>query len=162
VELARTTTTQNGDYVFLVRTSAAAIDLVATAPNDLVASLRGVAITPYGQATADLTLKPSLHISGNVVALDGKTPHVQLVLELVQPAGAEMEFTSTPARTPPIESVRSPTGNRVLRLKNHPSYVELPPAFRAPERGHDRGWVMADQGVLVLRTGTFRLRSGFS
>ena len=45
VELARATTSQGGDYILTVRTAADAIDLHATAPNDLVASLSAVAIT---------------------------------------------------------------------------------------------------------------------
>jgi hypothetical protein len=143
VELARATTSTTGEYVLTLRTSAESIDLVATAPNDLIALQPAIAITPHGQRTADLILKPALHIAGKVVALDGKTPHVQLVVELVRPEGAEMEVTSSLPRS---NSIGSLTGNRVLRLKNHPSYVELPPnVFNHLNEATIEGWVKWDR-----------------
>jgi signal transduction histidine kinase/ligand-binding sensor domain-containing protein/CheY-like chemotaxis protein len=126
-ELMRTTTGADGAYRLVVRTSAKALDLFATASGDLVAAQAEAALLPHGQRTVDLVLRAALHIAGKVVALDGKTPHARLVLELVRPAGAEMEFTSSPALTPSKESVPSKTGNRVLRLSSTNGYVELPP-----------------------------------
>ena len=122
-----TTTSPSGDYLLTVRTLAAAVDLAGTALNDFVGRRPALAITPHGEATADLILKPALHIAGKVVALDGKTPHVQLVVELVQPAGSDQEFTANPARRSSIESGRSKAQNRILRLPSMNSYVELPP-----------------------------------
>ncbi len=90
-ELARATSSQSGDYIFTVRTSAESVDLSASAPKDLVTSRSTVAISPYAQSSADLILKPAVHIAGKVVALDGKTPHVQLVVELVRPEGSETQ-----------------------------------------------------------------------
>jgi hypothetical protein len=72
-------------------------------------------------------LKPALHVGGKVVALDGKAPHVQLVVELVRPAGSETDFTLSSAAASRIESSRPRTGNRVLRLSGTNSFVELPP-----------------------------------
>ena len=48
---------------------------------------------------------------------------MQLVVELVRPAGAEAEFSSTPAKSPSMDSVRA---NGVLQLDGKASYVELP------------------------------------
>jgi hypothetical protein len=90
-ELGRTTTNPSGDYILTVRTSAESLDLSATAQKDLIGSHTGIAISRYGQSGVDLVLRPALRIGGKVVALDGKTPHHQLVVELVRPAGAEIE-----------------------------------------------------------------------
>ncbi|HYV27989.1 MAG TPA: LamG-like jellyroll fold domain-containing protein, partial [Candidatus Eisenbacteria bacterium] len=142
-ELARATSSQSGDYILTLRTSAESVDLTASAPKDLVASRSAIAISPYVQSSADLILKPALHIGGKVVALDGKTPHGQLVVELVRPAGAEMELSSNPAR---LSSVRSSTGNRVLRLASTNSYVELPPrVFEHLGEATIEAWVKWEQ-----------------
>ena len=143
-EIARTTTSQQGNYWLTLPTAAAAVDLVATTPDDWIGSRKAIALVPYGKRI-DLLLRPSLHVAGKVVALDGKTPHVQLVVELIRPAGAEMELSPRPVQLPSVEVGPSQTGNRVLRLKSHPSYVELPPnTFNHLTEATIEAWVKWD------------------
>lgn len=149
VELARATTSPSGDYLLTVRTRAEAVDLTGTAPNDLVSRRRALAITPHGQATADLILKPALHIAGKVVALDGKTPHVQLVVELVRPEatrssqGDEALTSQSEFRIPNSEiGQTSAATNRVLALPGEGSHAELPPnIFRNLTQATVECWV---------------------
>ena len=87
-EIARTITDGDGIAWLMLRSAAKTVDLAASTPSDLIGSRTAVPIAPYGEQSIDLILKPSLHIAGKVTALDGKTPHSQLVVELVQPDAA--------------------------------------------------------------------------
>jgi len=133
-EIASTTTGADGEYVLTLFTRATAVEIEASGPTYLVATHSDVGITPYSLRTFDLVLKPALHIAGKVVALDGKSPHARLILELVRPetgsfAGlvdrSRPEFVgdsaSHPDRGPPSSA------NQVLRLDGATGYVELPP-----------------------------------
>jgi len=135
VELARAATSQSGDYFMTLRTRAGSVHLRASAPNDLVALPAAAAIAPHRLTTAHLTLKPSMHIAGKVVALDGKTPHVKLVVELVRPEGGdrgseipEFAIRHSPAAVDPGLPTSAAT-NRMLHLPGEGSYVELPPGI---------------------------------
>jgi hypothetical protein len=60
--------------------------LKAVTPDDRVGSQAAVRVVPYGEQTIGPDLKNlPFHVAGKVIALDGKTPHAMLVIELVQP-----------------------------------------------------------------------------
>ncbi|MBI2924385.1 MAG: response regulator [Verrucomicrobia bacterium] len=136
-ELARTTTGRYGNYWLMLRSAALTVDLAASTPADLVGSRAAIPIAPYGEQRIDLILKPALHVAGKAIALDGKTPHVQLVIELVQPEGAET-LKSEIAQSGLASAA---TDNRVLQLNGEDSYVELPPDLcNDLEEGTIEGW----------------------
>ena len=68
-------------------TTAPSVDLFASTTNDLGGWQLAVPITPYTERTNAWKLGRATHIAGHAVALDGKTPHASLVVELVQPDG---------------------------------------------------------------------------
>ena len=84
-EVARTTSGFQGFTPITVWTNALAVDLVASGTNDLGGWQFAVPITPYAERTNVWKLGPAIHLAGRAVALDGKTPHAALVVELVQP-----------------------------------------------------------------------------
>ncbi len=143
-EIGRATSGRNGEYALTLRTAAQAIELAASSPADLVGSRTAIPITPYAEQTADLVLKPSLHLSGKAVALDGKTPHVQMVIELVRPeAASSSRGDEAPSLIPnPSQSLlTSAATNRVLQLDGKDSFVELPPGLcNDLEEGTFEGW----------------------
>jgi hypothetical protein len=134
-ELGRATSDSNGEYSLAVRTRADAVNLRASAPSDLVATRPAVPVSAYGQTRTDLVITPALHIAGKAVALDRKTPHAQLVVELVQPDVGSSRREEAPSSVP-TSDLRPPTSgqspltsaatNRVLLLDGK-SFVELPP-----------------------------------
>jgi len=145
-EIARTTTGRNGNHWLTLRSAAKTVDLAASSPADLVASRTAIPIVPYREQIIDLVLKPSLHVAGKVTALDGKTPLPSLVLELVQPAGADVESPGNRNEGKPVGAVesalRSANTNRVLRLTSSGSYVELPPnIFNDLAEATVEGWI---------------------
>ena len=124
-----------------VWTDASAVDLVASGTNDLSGWQLGVPITPYAERTNAWKLGPALHLAGRALALDGKTPHAALVVELVQPERAESRKQKAemdqsalalraPGRVPRLDGKRHPELppkiNQVLQLDGNGSFVELP------------------------------------
>src|SRR6185436_18237901 len=96
-----------------------------------------VPLTPFAERKEQWSLTPAVHIAGKLLALDGKTPLDNVVVELVQPEGSrssrakEAPTSNSAFRAPRsalIQSVvTSPaTTNRVLQLDGNGSYVELP------------------------------------
>jgi ligand-binding sensor domain-containing protein/signal transduction histidine kinase len=84
-EVGRATSNGAGSCPVTVWTSAPAVDLLATATNDLGGWQFAVPITRYAERTTLWALGPAIHLAGRAVALDGKTPHAALVVELVKP-----------------------------------------------------------------------------
>ena len=125
-EVGHTTSGVAGLAPLTVWTRSAAVDLVASGSNDLGGWRLAVPITPYTERTDSWKVGPAIRLAGRAVALDGKTPHVGLVLELVQPTG---EATVENEGSAPLEVQPSSAApaNHVLSLDGHGSFVELPP-----------------------------------
>ncbi len=83
----------------------------------------------------DLVLKPAINIAGRATALDGKTPHASLVVELVQPndgSSRREEAGTLQSRGNQASLLTSAATNRVLTLNGSTnSFVELPPDLLA-------------------------------
>jgi hypothetical protein len=148
VEVGRANSDSQGVTPLTVWTTASAVDLAATGSNDLGGWQFAVPVTPYVERTNEWKLRPAVHLAGRATALDGKTPHTSLVVELVQPddAGSSTGARAVPARSSDdrnaipdnpkrlSESVAVATGdrsraaetNRVLQLDGTNSFVELP------------------------------------
>jgi hypothetical protein len=89
VEVGIATPFGPGLYALTVWTTASNVDVVATGTNDFGGWLLSVPITPYTERAHDWPLGRASQIAGHAVALDGKTPHGQLVVELVRLEGTE-------------------------------------------------------------------------
>ena len=128
VELARGTNRSDGAYSLRVWTAAESVDLDATSPKGLAGWRPGVRLNPNGDQTVDLVLKPAIKIAGRATALDGKTPHASLVVELVQPAEkSEVRSQKSEIERSLPRSAGSAATNRVLTLDGSTnSFVELP------------------------------------
>ena len=87
VEVGHTTGDSAGMAPLTVWTRAGAVDVAASGSNDLGGWRLAVPITPYAERTEPWKLGPAIHLAGRALALDAKTPHVGLVVELVRPAG---------------------------------------------------------------------------
>lgn len=124
-EIGRATTRRNGEYLMTVRTRAASVQVEASGPGDTVALPTTLTLQAHTDQRADLILKPLLQLAGQVVGLDGKTPHRQLVLELIRPAGSSEAIPGQTAAplTPPSIPLSSGAN---LRLPSINSDVELP------------------------------------
>jgi PAS domain S-box-containing protein len=127
VELARTTTPLYGAYFITIWTNIASVDLQATAPGDLGGWQLTVPLQPFTEQRLDWLLPPALHIGGKLVALDGKTPLGQVVLELVRPAGAggEEQESEVRGQTAEVANVLA-VPNYALRLAGTNGFMELP------------------------------------
>ena len=88
VEVGSATSGEQGIAPLTMWTTASAVDLVASSTNDFVGWQLSVPITPYVEHTNIWRLGRATHIAGHALALDGKTPHASLVVELVQPVEA--------------------------------------------------------------------------
>ncbi|MSU62494.1 MAG: response regulator [Pedosphaera sp.] len=137
-EVGRAISDFQGVTPLTVWTTAPAVDLVATGTNDLGGWRLSVPITPYIERTNFWKLGRATHIAGRAVALDGKTPHSSLVVELVKPDGgssrgdeALTENAESRKQKAEIELslLTSAATNRVLQLASDGSYVELPPGI---------------------------------
>ena len=134
VELACGTNRSDGAYSLRVWTAAGSVDLEATSPKGLAVWRSAVPLIHSGEQTADLVLKPAINIAGRATALDGKTPHASLVVELVQPEGG-------PGNTVDARAPQS-LANRVLNLPGTGSYAVLPSnVFDGINEGTIEGWV---------------------
>jgi hypothetical protein len=91
VELARTTSRFNDAYAMTIWTNVNAVDLHATAPGELGGWRLDVPVQMFKEQTLDWPLPPAVHLGGKLIALDGKTPLGQVVVELVRPAEAKEE-----------------------------------------------------------------------
>jgi PAS domain S-box-containing protein len=83
-EVGQATSGSGGMTYLTLWTSEPVVDLVASGTNDLGGWQLGVPVLPYGERTNLWKLGPALQIAGRAVALDGKTPHANLVLELLK------------------------------------------------------------------------------
>ena len=90
-EVARATSGFDGLASLTVWAAEPAVDLVASGTNDLGGWQFGIPITPYTERTHVWKLGPAIHLAGRVTALDGKTPHAALVVELVQPDEGDLK-----------------------------------------------------------------------
>jgi signal transduction histidine kinase/DNA-binding response OmpR family regulator/protocatechuate 3,4-dioxygenase beta subunit len=128
-EIARATSRVGGGYELTFNVPAPAVDLQVTAAGDL-GDWQRVELNPTNRwHDLDWKLKPSLHVAGKLTGLDGKTPLANVVVELVQPAGAEDESRNddVPAFNPQTgeSSLASDATNRVLQLDGK-THLELP------------------------------------
>jgi hypothetical protein len=133
-----------------VWTTAPAVDLVASGSNDLGGWQLAVPITPYTERTNEWKLRLAIHLAGRVTALDGKTPHAALVVELVQPIDGSSRGDEAPSESQKSEvrsqkseqSFFTPTWtNGVLQLDGK-SYAELPPhIFQELTEATIEGWI---------------------
>ncbi|MBI3414119.1 MAG: response regulator [Verrucomicrobia bacterium] len=155
-EVGRATSDAQGRELLTVWTTAPAVDLVVTGSNDLGGWQFSVPIAPYTERTNVWKLRQATHIGGRAVALDGKTPHASLVVELVEPeessSGTIVTDRSADAFIRAANSTGSPRAdvgiralavtNRVLRLDGTNSFVEVP--LNPPDEFKDvtvEGWV---------------------
>ena len=147
-EIARGMTGSQGKYALTLWTGAQAVDLAAAGSNDVGGLQFAVPISPYAKRTNDWVLKRSIHLAGKVLALDGKTPHAALVVELVQPESdrsGELDSKSKIQNPKPEidQGLLSSAGttNQVLQLDGEGSYVELPPdLFTGLAEATVEGW----------------------
>ncbi|HEV2210693.1 MAG TPA: response regulator [Verrucomicrobiae bacterium] len=138
-EVGRATTDFAGTAALAVWTRAPMVDLVASDINGLGGWQIAVPITPYTVRTNTWKLGQALQLGGRMVALDGKTPMADVVVELVQPAGAgaesrsrrgeaalpETEMSELRIRKANQSLLASPAANRVMELDGK-SYMVLP------------------------------------
>ena len=100
------------------------MDLVASGSNDLGGWRFAVPIDRFPLRTNAWKLGPAIHLAGQATALDRKTPHVGLVVELVQPEGGA-NLLADSSSSPSAPAVRSPPSRLMLQLDGS-TYAELP------------------------------------
>jgi signal transduction histidine kinase/ligand-binding sensor domain-containing protein/DNA-binding NarL/FixJ family response regulator len=154
VEISRAATDRFGHYSLIVWTTSGIVNLAGSSTNGLIGSRPDVLISQYAErAVEPLVLRPELHITGKLTALDRKTPLGSVVLELVRPEGAsglrsEKIGRSNTGEARDLESefnAGSGTSNHVLQLDGKNSYVELPPdIFNGLDEATVEGWVKWD------------------
>jgi signal transduction histidine kinase/ligand-binding sensor domain-containing protein/DNA-binding response OmpR family regulator/protocatechuate 3,4-dioxygenase beta subunit len=139
VEVGTATASQPGLlYPLTAWTTASTVDLLATSTNDSGGWLISVPITSYAERTNKWQLGRATHIAGHAVALDGKTPHASLVVELVKP---EEKSESRKSKTENEVSLTSAATNRALQLDGK-SYIELPAnIFAELTEATVEGWI---------------------
>jgi hypothetical protein len=71
-------------------------------------------VSAFENRTQNITLKPILRLGGKVVALDGKTPHAKLVVELVKPSLAVDKTDKSTIPAAPNHVLRLPTADSEL------------------------------------------------
>jgi hypothetical protein len=142
VEIARAISGVQGVTPLTVWTMAPAVDLVATGTNDFGGWQTNVPVTPYALRTNVWKLGPAIHLAGRAVALDGKAPHANLVVELVQPEdGSRRREEAELSNRNEVRLLTSAATNRVLGLDGR-SYVELPPnIFKPLTEATIEGWI---------------------
>ena len=108
-------------------TTAPTVDLFASSTNDLGGWRLAVPIIPYTVRTNAWKLGPATHIAGHAVALDGKTPHASLVVELVQPDGepGSTGASPVPPGAPPGGTGAITATANVSRSENSPTAVPV-------------------------------------
>ena len=84
VEVGTANSDSEGVAPLTVWTTATAVDLFASTTNDFGGWQSAVPIDHYAERPYDWKLGHSVHVAGRAVALDGKTPHANLVVELVK------------------------------------------------------------------------------
>ncbi len=158
-EIGRATSRGGGLYGLTLETPASVVELQVSAPGDL-GDWQRLELNPTNRwHDLDWTLKPALHVAGKLTALDGKTPLPNVVVELVQPPGANTDLSSSrgneapssipnsqlPAPNSSQSLLTSAATNRVLTLDGR-SYLSLPTNFFKPFTGATiEGWVKWDK-----------------
>jgi signal transduction histidine kinase/ligand-binding sensor domain-containing protein len=130
--LSSATTDDAGRYRLTLRTRATTVHLAADAPGNLSGSRRSMPIQPPARLERNIVLSPRQRLAGKVLALDGKTPHDSLVVELVQTSASDSGEDQTSAVGPergPTPEPPAASPNQVLHLDGSQSYVALPPAL---------------------------------
>ncbi|HVR35382.1 MAG TPA: LamG-like jellyroll fold domain-containing protein, partial [Methylomirabilota bacterium] len=148
LEVGRATSNPQGVAPLTVRTASPTVDLVASGTNDFGGWQFSVPVTPHTGRTHVWRLGRMTHIAGRAVALDGRTPHGGLVVELVEPDDDQTQSEEAPAESQNDGQrlLTSATTNRVLQLDGNNSYVELPPGFCAGlPAATVEGWVRWDR-----------------
>jgi PAS domain S-box-containing protein len=134
VEVGSATSNLQGTAPLTVWTTASAVDLVASSTNDFGGWQLSVPVTPHTARTNEWKLGRATHIAGRAVALDGKTPHASLVVELVRP---EEALGSTGAS--PVPPGAPPGGTGAVTTGVNVSIAENSPAAVPVGEGADRG-----------------------
>ena len=160
-EIALATSREGGGYTLMLNMPATAVDLQVLGTGDLGDWHRLILNPTNRWHELDWQLKPSLRVAGNLTGLDGKTPLANVVVELIQPAGAETESSSSRPEAVPSENPQSAIGNpksgqslltsaatnRVLNLDGH-SFLALPTNFVSQfTEATIEGWVNWDKLV---------------
>ena len=153
-EVGQATSGFGGMAYLTVWTNEPAVDLVASGTNDLGGWQLRVPISPYTERTNLWKLGRPLQLAGRAVALDGKTPHANLVLELLkvdEPGGnsgnERPALTQKAAAGGPAGDHRGMTvaTNRVLTLDGR-TYLSLPTnLFNHFTEATVEGWVKWDK-----------------
>ena len=142
-EVGRAASGLQGDTPLTLWTAASMVDLVASGANDSGGWQLAVPIVAYAGRTNAWKLGRAIHLAGQAVALDGKTPHRALVVELVQPhAGSSRGDEALTSKSEVDQSLlTSAATNRVLQLDGQ-SYVKLPSdIFDQLHEATVEGWI---------------------
>ena len=160
-EVGHATSDSGGSTALTVWTGASAVDLIASNSIGLGGWQLGVPITSYTERTNAWKIGPMIDLAGRATALDGKTPHAALVVELVQPDEGPVRAEAASERRPEVggqnsefrsqNSDQSPPAASapvsVLQLDGK-SYLELPPKiFNGLTQATVEGWVRWDRLV---------------
>jgi hypothetical protein len=151
VELRRVIANTKGEYDMTLFTRANVVDVHASDPSGMSAFQPNTPVPPHALRRCNLTLKPVLHIAGKAIALDRRTPHAKLVVELVRPEGPDPSSASSSSAhasetgpddgSEPASSGNS-TANHVLRLDGMSGLVELPPqVFNHLDEATFEAWI---------------------
>jgi hypothetical protein len=118
-----------------------AVDLEATSPKDLGGWRFLVPLEPSTERAVEWKLAPANHIAGKLLALDGKTPLGNVVVELVKPeedrqsrreeSRTESQKAEVRSQKPSQSLVTSAATNRVLSLPRDGNYAMRRPIFSA-------------------------------
>ena len=136
---------ERGLVALTVWTAQSAVDLVATGSNDLGGWRFAVPIDHYAIRTNAWMLGPAIHLGGRATALDRKTPHVGLVVELVQPDETLSTATLSPSERERDGMSGQPKTAHVLELDGS-THAELPPGmFKSLTQATIEGWVRWDR-----------------
>ena len=146
MEVGRTETGFQGLTPLTAWTAASAVDLFASGANEIGGWQLAVPIEAYAEGTNIWKMGRAVHLAGRVTALDGKTPHAALVVELIQPnedSQRRHETPNTGTQAPNFGPGRPALAvtNHVLQLDGG-SFLVLPTTvFHQLKEATVEGWV---------------------
>jgi len=127
VEVAHATSDSRRLTPLTIWTNVPSVDLSASGSNDLGGWQFAVPLAPYAERTNQWKLGRALNLAGRATALDGKTPHANLVVELVRPNGGGIEKAENGKRkAEDEEGVLASAGTNHALYLDGKSSVELP------------------------------------
>jgi signal transduction histidine kinase/CheY-like chemotaxis protein/ligand-binding sensor domain-containing protein len=145
-EIARATSRNGGGYEVTLNLTAPTVDLQVLGAGDLADWQRVELNSTNRWHDLNWKLKPALHVTGKLTALDGKTPQANVVVELVRPAGVPAEISSAvEPSVPPGGGTTAATTNRVLSFDGN-GYLALPTnLFKPFTEATVEGWIKWDK-----------------